>query len=671
MATVVIAGDGLSVTYEPTGGYSGPDTFTYTVTNDPDGDSTATVTVKVNAPPVAVDDPPVPGCAPDHTTFGGSFPVVEDAQAFQFGAACSLIANDTDTDGSIVAWDVVTKPAHGNIVWLPGQPGIFSYTPDPDYNTPSGDWVSDTLTYQAIDDDGARSNEATLRIWVAPLNDAPSFDPGPLTIHGTEDVAYSAAWATAISPGPPDESSQAVQFQVSGDTNPGLFSAAPAVAPDGTLSFTPAANAAGSATVTIKAKDDGGLEDYNVSSAHPADTSAPVTLTIVVDSDNDPPTATDDSATIAEDAPATAINVLGNDTDPESDALSITGVSAAALGTVTFTATTLHYEPNQDANGADSFTYTIDDGHGGTASATVTVTITPVNDAPKTLPDALTVNEDQSTASAVSVLANDTDVEGDTLAVTAAGGATKGVVTFTSTSVRYKPNANAFGSDTITYTVSDGHGGTATGSVAVTITPSNDPPNAVNDGVPTALNVYLAGGAQALQVLANDTWLPDAPETLTITAVTNGGHGTVAITGVGTGLTYTPLGTTTGIDVFTYTISDGHGGTDTASVVVNVLRDATAPKVSQPTVTATHIKGRTSTQLQVRWAIIETQTGLAWEQVQISTNGGAWTSLTLTSSAVRTLSVTVHIDRSIRFRVRASDRAGNTAAFVLSHTIRT
>src|SRR6185312_14865141 len=113
---------------------------------------------------------------------------------------CSVNANDTDADGSIVAWDVVTPPAHGAIDWMSNQPAFFGYTPDPDYNTPAGDqpggtWVSDSLTYQAIDEDGARSNPATLRIWMAPVNDAPTVTGGPATVHAMENTPYSASWA--------------------------------------------------------------------------------------------------------------------------------------------------------------------------------------------------------------------------------------------------------------------------------------------------------------------------------------------------------------------------------------------------------------------------------------------------------------------------------------------
>jgi large repetitive protein len=670
--TVEIAADGRRVTYEPDAGYSGPDAFDYTVTNDPDGDATATVTVKVNAPPVAVDDPAIPGCM--SADYGGSFPIVEDAGQFVFGAGCSLNVNDTDADGSIVAWDVVTPPAHGTIEWLPSQPAFFGYTPDPDYNTPAGDqpggsWESDSLTYQAIDDDGARSNPATLRIWMAPLNDAPTVTAGPATVHAMENTPYSASWATGIAAGPPNESAQTVHFQVTADSNPGLFSAGPSISTNGTLSFTPASNATGLATVSFVAKDDGGLEDYQVPNIHPADTSAPVTVQIVVDAVvPDPPDAVDDDAVVAEDASTTAIDVLANDVDHVGDGLSVTSVGAAAHGTVGFTAAGVTYKPAANANGSDTFTYTISDGHGGSATATVDVTITPVNDAPNAGADAATVVEDQGAATTITVLANDDDVDGDSLTITAAGGATRGAVSFTATGVGYKPNANAFGSDTVTYTVADGRGGTATGSIAITILPVNDNPNAVNDGVPTALAVYLGVGPQALPVLANDTWLPDAPETLRIVGRTNGGHGTVAITGGGTGLTYAPTGTSTGIDVFTYTLSDGHGGSDAASVQVNVVRDVTKPRTSAPAVSIHRASGK-PTRLVVSWTITETQSGLAQEQLQMRTNGGAWVNVRLASSAVRTVTVSVAAHRTVQFRLRARDRAGNWSSFVLSRTV--
>ncbi|MBK7144984.1 MAG: hypothetical protein IPH76_07170 [Xanthomonadales bacterium] len=93
-------------------------------------------------------------------------------------------------------------------------------------------------------------------------------------------------WATAISAGPPDEAGQALTFNITGNTNPALFSAGPAVSPAGALSYTPAADANGSATITLPLSDDGGTANGGI------DTSAPQTFVINVTAVNDAPVQT-------------------------------------------------------------------------------------------------------------------------------------------------------------------------------------------------------------------------------------------------------------------------------------------------------------------------------------------------------------------------------------------
>ncbi len=144
----------------------------------------------------------------------------------------------------------------------------------------------------------------------------------------------------------------------------------------------------------------------------------------------------------------------------------------------------MSYTPNANYFGTDSFTYTVSDGNGGTATATVNVTVTAVNDNPTAGNDAITVAED-SGATVVNVLANDSfapDV-GETLTVTAVTQPANGTVTLVAGVVSYTPNANYFGTDSFTYTVSDGNGGTATATVNVTVTAVNDNPTAGNECV--------------------------------------------------------------------------------------------------------------------------------------------------------------------------------------------
>ena len=203
--------------------------------------------------------------------------------------ACSLLGNDTDADGDPLTYQFVTLPAHGQVIKI-NEEG-FAYQVEPDYSTiagdqPGGDWVSDSFTYHACDATDC-SAPATMRFWIAPVNDPPTFTGGPSLVEVDEDTGpYSGSWATNISPGPPSESAQSVNFEVSVDTMglPDLFSVEPAISSSGVLTFTPGPDQYGLAKVTVRAKDDGGLEDYNVPGllVKPDDTSDAVTFEIVV-----------------------------------------------------------------------------------------------------------------------------------------------------------------------------------------------------------------------------------------------------------------------------------------------------------------------------------------------------------------------------------------------------
>ena len=319
------------------------------------------------------------------------------------------------------------------------------------------------------------------------------------------------------------------------------------------LTYTPNANFAGTDTFTYTIADAAGLTD-----------TATVTVT-VTNVDNDAPDAVNDTATVAEDSGANPINVLGNDTDPDpGDTRTITAITQPANGTVaiTGTGTGLTYTPAANFAGTNTFTYTITDAAGLTDTATVTVTVTNLNDAPTAEDGAGTVAED-STNVPVNLTTLTDDVDGDALTYTITTPLANGTLTPTGTPgiYTYTPNANFTGPDSFTYTVSDGTL-TDTGTVTVTVTPVNDAPNAVDD----TATVLEDSTANAINVLANDTD-PDTGATRTITAVTQPANGTVVITGGGTGLTYTPDANYTGPDTFTYTISDGAFGTDTATVI--------------------------------------------------------------------------------------------------------
>ena len=279
---------------------------------------------------------------------------------------------------------------------------------------------------------------------------------------------------------------------------------------------------------------------------------------------NLPPDAVNDNAAVSEDSGANVINVLTNDTDENGDTLTITGVTQGAHGSVTFGPTSVSYTPNANYFGSDSFTYTIDDGHSMTDTATVFVNVTNVQDAPNAVNDLANVNED-SGPNVINVLTNDTDADGDSLSVTGATSGAHGAVTFNASSVSYTPNANYFGNDSFTYTIGDGHGGSDSATVYVTVSNVNDAPVATADGYAmnqdTVLNVAAPG------VLGNDSDIDgDSLMSLLVSDVSNG---TLVLNGNGS-FTYTPNPGYAGIDSFTYKAHDGSAGSSVVTVTIQI-----------------------------------------------------------------------------------------------------
>lgn len=237
----------------------------------------------------------------------------------------------------------------------------------------------------------------------------------------------------------------------------------------------------------------------------------------------------------------------------------------AALATVT-------YRPLSDFSGTASLRVTSNDngnsGNGGPRGDddTISITVTPLNDPPTLGNDTFTVDEDSMTM--LNVLANDSSAPDgmETLTIVAVSSAMNGIVSSGGTSLSYRPNANFFGMDTFTYTVSDGNGGQATAMVAVTVQPVNDPPTAAND----AFGVVEGSMNTSLDVLRNDTGAPDVGETLVVTSVTVPMNGTASVSPGGTSVRYTPNAGYNGPDEFSYTVLDPGGLTATAQVQMTV-----------------------------------------------------------------------------------------------------
>ncbi len=184
---------------------------------------------------------------------------------------------------------------------------------------------------------------------------------------------------------------------------------------------------------------------------------------------NKPPVAQDDSTTVEMNSTDNTIDVLANDSDPDGDALSVTAVSMPAHGGAASTGSGVAYTPAADYVGPDSFTYTVSDGRGGSATATVHITVVTPNHAPIAGP--LSVRVLKGSSIDIPVLQAASDPDGDPLTVISVnhtGPIPTSLVSINSDgTVRYQSVHGWFGQDYFEYTVSDGHGGTATGTVAV------------------------------------------------------------------------------------------------------------------------------------------------------------------------------------------------------------
>ena len=295
-----------------------------------------------------------------------------------------------------------------------------------------------------------------------------------------------------------------------------------------------------------------------------------VNLTVVdTEAGNDRPTAIDDVFDGAEDLQI-AGNVLadngnGADFDSNGDALSVTGQTIFTLhgGKVVILANgDFVYTPAKNYTGADSFIYTVKDSFGTADTGTVTLNLAAVNDAPTANNDTYLGAHDHAITG--NVLLNDSDAEGDTLAVaaaaitTAAGGR---VTLLADGTFTYEPATGFVGIDSFSYTVDDGHGGSAAATVALNV--YNTPPAAVTDWYTVKYDRTLTGN-----VLTNDSDADGDPLTVTAGVFATALGGSVTVNADGT-FSYHAAEAFYGTDSFSYVVSDGFGGKATATAMIN------------------------------------------------------------------------------------------------------
>ncbi len=466
----------------------------------------------------------------------------------------NVIGNDVDADNDTLTAVVVSGPAHGTLNLNPD--GTFTYTPTANY---SG---TDSFTYTVTDPSTATSNIATVSITVNAVN-----DPPPVANNDSYTTNENTPLTGNVVNNDTDADGNTVTAVLAGGPSHGTVT----LNADGSFTYTPTANYSGTDSFTYTASDgQGGTATGTVN----------ITINAV---NNAPPVASNDSFTTNEDTPPATGNVLTNDTDADGDSLEAVLVSGPDHGTLTLNAdgSFTYTPPNANYHGTDKFYYRADDGTATSATKVVTITIEPVNDPPVANNDSFTVNED--TTYNGNVLSNDTDVDGDSVTVTVGSGPSHGNLTLNANGTfTYTPSADYNGPDSFTYTASDDKGGTATGTVTITVTPP------VNDAPPVANNDTFSGDEDTQvtgNVLTNDTDPPDGKATIQSASVVTGpANGTLTFNPQTGAFTYTPNANYHGTDSFTYTISDGAVTSDTATVTITINAVNDAPVANNDTV---------------------------------------------------------------------------------------
>ncbi len=349
------------------------------------------------------------------------------------------------------------------------------------------------------------------------------------------------------------------------------------------ITYTPAADFFGAETFT-----------YTVSDGHDGYATAAVVVSVSnladapVADDNDYSTLKD--TTLAIPAPG----VLSNDSDADGDALAAALTSPPALGALSLNGDgAFVYTPTAGFEGDATFSYVASD---GVLTDTATVTISVSDDVPTANADAYTTSEDAPlSVLSPGVLGNDNDPNNAPLTATLKSGPAHGALTLHEDgSFVYTPTADYNGPDSFSYRAANGTYKSNPAAVAIHVTAQNDPPLADDD----AFSVDEDSVDNALDVLDGDSFAPDAGETLTIYAVGKPDQGGAALNGL-TVITYTPAADFVGIEVFTYTVSDGNGGYDSAAVTVTVRNVNDPPTIAEVSDLSTRISTPISAALSI------------------------------------------------------------------------
>ncbi|HHC6501222.1 TPA: tandem-95 repeat protein, partial [Vibrio parahaemolyticus] len=455
-----------------------------------------------------------------------------------------VLPNDSDVDGDKLSIQSASVPeAQGKVEIVDGK---LVFTPAENFHGDAE--ITYTLT------DGALTDQATVNVTVNAVNDTPAVESNLADQTLAEDFTpYTIDLNTAFSD--VDNVDGELTFSVSGNSNV-LVSIE-----NGIATISPTADWNGSEILTFKATDPSGES-----------ISQTVNFTVAPVAD-----IVGDKATVVEDTP-TIIKVLGNDTfEGDGKVVSLDTNNGPANGTVSVNPDdSVTYTPNDNYHGTDSFTYIVTSG-GVSESTTVSVDVTPVNDAPVAKDDIATTQED--TAVTIDVLPNDTDVDGDKLSIQSATvPEAQGKVEIVDGKLVFTPAENFNGHAEITYTVTDGEL-TDEAKVTVTVNPVDDAPTIKVDAVESITEDAVSTDTIVATLEVADT---DTPEDQLTVSLENNSNGYFVLVGDEVKLTQAGVDAVNNDELnlkdltISASVSDGVNPTasDSDSLVVNRVNDA-------------------------------------------------------------------------------------------------
>lgn len=515
----------VTTDYIPNENYNGKDSFTFLVTDGThtSNEETVNLTIKpINDKPVAIDQPDkqTEEDTPKGITLAGS-----------------------DVDGNTLTYKVTRAPTNGS---TSGQPPNIRYTPGPNFTG------TDHIVFK-VNDGSLDSDEAMVTITVTAVNDPPVADgqsasakediPKKITLTGSDPENEKLTYTIVDNP-------------TKGSLKKNLNDTPP------TVTYAPGDNKNGQDSFTFKVTD--GTND-----------SAKATVTITVKAINDPPAATDQQVNANEDAPK-SVTLAGTDID--GDPLSYKVATQPTHGTLSGKAPNLTYAPNDNYNGNDSFTFAASDETLTSKPATVSITVTPVNDAPVANTQEIELQEDASKG----ITLTGSDLDGDPLTYNVVeGGAPKyGTLSGDAPNLTYTPKTDFNGDDHVTFTTNDKKLTSKAATVSIKVTAVNDPPVAnsqdlVLDEDKTHEITLTASDVDGDKLIFSKVV---GPKNGTLSKITRLKKTTATVT-------YVPYKNFTGSDSFSFMAKDGTESSKEATISIEVkdLNDKPFAKTQEVT----------------------------------------------------------------------------------------